>query len=90
MQVVKMLPLLTLCLVSSLATAQGKNCSELSNPQARQECLKRQSGADVDCSKISDSQARRECAQRKQDNGADCSKLSTPDLRRQCLDQKAK
>ena len=90
MRIVKIFPLLTLCLVSSLATAEEKNCSELTNPQARQECLKRTSSADVDCSSISDSGARRECAQRKQQNGADCSKLATAELRQQCLKQRAK
>jgi hypothetical protein len=90
MRVVKILPLLTLCLASSLATAQEKNCSDLTNPQARQECMKRKSSANADCSAISDSQARKECAQRKQQNSADCSKLATAELRQQCLSQKAK
>jgi hypothetical protein len=90
MRIVKILPLLTLCLASSLGTAQEKNCSELTNPQARQECLRRTYGADADCSAISDSRARRECAQRKQQNSADCSKLATAELRQQCLRQKAK
>jgi hypothetical protein len=38
MRVAKILPPLILCLASSLATAQEKNCSDLTNPQARQEC----------------------------------------------------
>ena len=90
MRVVKLLPLLILCLASSLGTAQERNCSELTNPQARQECAKHKSGAEVDCSSIADAQARRECAERKQQNGADCSKLATADLRQQCARQKAK
>ena len=90
MRVVKLFPLLTLCLASSLAVAQERNCSDLDNRQARQECLKRQANADVDCSRIEDSQARRDCAQRKPQNGADCSKLATPEMREQCLEQKAK
>src|SRR6478609_7743263 len=67
-----------------VAIAQEKNCSDITNPQARQECMKHKSSANVDCSAISDSQARRECAQRKQQNSADCSKLATPELRQQC------
>jgi|KBSMisStandDraft_5_1062788.scaffolds.fasta_scaffold195001_2 hypothetical protein len=92
MRIVKILSLLTLCLASTLATAQekNKNCRELTNPQARQECLKRTSSADVDCSGISDSRARKECAQRKQENSPDCSKLATAELRQQCFNQKAK
>jgi hypothetical protein len=39
MRVAKILPPLTLYLASSLATAQEKNCSDLTNPQARQECM---------------------------------------------------
>jgi hypothetical protein len=39
MRVAKILPPLILCLASSLATAQEKNCSDLTNPQARQECM---------------------------------------------------
>jgi hypothetical protein len=38
MRVAKILPPLILCLASALATAQEKNCSDLTNPQARQEC----------------------------------------------------
>jgi hypothetical protein len=90
MRVAKILPLLTLCLTGSFAIAQEKNCSDITNPQARQECMKHKSSANVDCSAISDSQARRECAQRKQQNSADCSKLATPELRQQCVSQKAK
>ena len=90
MRIAKILPLLTLCLAIPFATADDKNCSELTNPEARQECLKRTAGADVDCSAISDSRARRECAQRKQENSADCSKLSTAELRQRCLNQKTR
>ncbi len=90
MRVVKILPLLTLCLASSLVIAQEKNCSDLTNPQARQECMKHKSSAEVDCSNVADSQARKECAQRKQQNGADCSKLASAELRQQCARQKAK
>ena len=39
MRVAKILPPLIVCLASSLATAQEKNCSDLTNPQARQECM---------------------------------------------------
>jgi hypothetical protein len=84
------LPLLTLCLASSFAQADEKNCSDVSNRQARQECMKRQSNAEADCSAISDAQARQECAQRKQQNGADCSKLETAEAREQCARRKAK
>lgn len=90
MRVAKILPLLILCLASSLATAQEKNCNDLANPQARQECMKHKSSANVDCSAISDPKARKECAQRKQENSADCSKLATAELRQQCLSKKAK
>jgi hypothetical protein len=90
MRVAKLLPLFILCLASSLATAEERNCSDLENRQARQECMQRKANADVDCSTINDSQARRECAQRKQQNSADCSKLATPEMRQQCLNQKAK
>jgi hypothetical protein len=90
MRIAKILPLLALCAISTLVTAQEKNCSDLTNPQARQECVKHKSSANVDCSAISDTQARRECAQRKQQNTADCSKLATPELRQQCVSQKTK
>jgi hypothetical protein len=39
MRVAKILPPSILCLASSLATAQEKNCSDLTNPQARQQCM---------------------------------------------------
>ena len=90
MRVVKTLPLLTLCLAGSLAIAQDRNCSDLTNPQARQECMQRKAGADVDCTNVADAQARRECAKRKQENSADCSKLATAEMRQQCMNQKAK
>lgn|GEM_PF-1666885 len=89
MQVSKLLPLLTLFLASSLATAEDRNCSDLNNRQARQECAKQKSVRDVDCSSIDDSDARRECAQRKHRNGVDCSKLDDADSRRECARQKA-
>jgi hypothetical protein len=88
MRVVKILPLLTLCLVSSLALADEKDCSDLSNSDARQECMKRRASADVDCSKIDDADARRDCAQRKQQNGADCSRLGSSDARQECVNRK--
>lgn len=90
MRLVKILPLLTACVASSIAIAQQRNCSELTNPQARQECLKNKPSGNVDCSTLSDSQARKECAERKQQNGVDCSKLATADARQQCLKQKPK
>jgi hypothetical protein len=90
MRIVKILPLFTLCLVSSLAIAQEKNCSQLTNPQARQECMKHKTSAEADCGAIADAQARKECAQRKQQNTADCSKLATAELRQQCARQKGK
>jgi hypothetical protein len=88
MRVAKILPLLSLCLASSLAIADERNCSELNSPQARQECMKHKASADVDCSTINDAQARKECAQRKNQNSADCSKLATAELRQQCASQK--
>ena len=90
MKVSKLLPLLTLCLVSSLATADDRNCSDLKNRQARQECAKQKSVNEADCSKIESSDARRECVQRKQQDSVDCSKLDTADLRARCARQKAK
>ena len=89
MKVVKILSSLTLCLVSSLALADDRNCSDLPNADARQECMKRRSNSDVDCSKIDDRQARRECAQRKEQKGGDCSELGTPELRQECAKRKA-
>jgi hypothetical protein len=89
MRVVKLLPSLALLLISSLAIADDKNCSDLSDRQARQECMKRSAGADVDCSTINEPQARRECAERKQQNSADCSKLETAEMRQRCMRQKA-
>lgn len=89
MKVVRILSLLTLCLASSLVLADDRNCSDLTNAEARQECMKRRSNTDVDCSKIDDRQARRECAQRKEQKGADCSELGTPELRQECAKRKA-
>jgi hypothetical protein len=89
MRVVRILSLLTLCLASSLVIADEKNCSDISNADARQECMKRRSNSDVDCSKIDDRDARRECAQRKEGKGADCSELGTPELRRECAKRKS-
>jgi hypothetical protein len=89
MKVVKILSLLTLCLTSSLVLADDRNCSDLANADARQECMKRRSDADVDCSKIDDRQARRECAQRKEHKSSDCSELGTPELRQECAKRKA-
>ena len=88
MRVVKLLSLVTLCLISSLAVAQEKNCNDVTDRQARQECMKHKASADVDCSTISDPQARRECAERKQQNSVDCSQLATAELRQQCLSKK--
>jgi hypothetical protein len=89
MRVVKLLPSVALFLISSLAIADEKNCSDVSDRQARQECMKRSASADVDCSSVNDPQARRECAERKQQNTADCSKLETAELRQRCMRQKA-
>jgi len=88
MRVVRILPLLTLCLAGSLAMPDEKNCSDLANAQARQECMQHKASGDVDCSSISGAEARKECAQRKQQNSADCSKLATPEARQQCAKQK--
>jgi hypothetical protein len=90
MRFMNTLPLLTLCLAGSMVMAQDRNCSDLSDPQARQECLKRKTSAEADCSNVADAQARRECAQHKQQNSADCSKLATAELRQRCARQKAK
>ncbi len=90
MTLTRILALWALCLASSLVMADDKNCSDLNNADARQECLKRKSTADVDCSKIDDQQARRECAQRKEQNGADCSKLADAGRRQECVRQKAR
>jgi hypothetical protein len=89
MKVVTILSSLTLCLASSLVVADDRNCGDLADADARQECMKRRSNGDVDCSKIDDRQARRECAQRKEQKGADCSELSTPELRQECARRKA-
>jgi hypothetical protein len=90
MQVLKLVPVLTLCLAGSLAKADNVNCSSLTNPQARQECAQHKTAANADCSAISDQQARKECAERKQQNTVDCSKLATAEARQQCARQKAK
>jgi hypothetical protein len=74
-------------LTGSFALADDKNCSDLANPQARQECLQHKYGNNVDCSKLASEQARKECVQYK-GNSVDCSKLATPELRRQCGKQK--
>lgn len=89
MRVVKALSLLTLCLASSMAIADDRNCGDLSDANARQECMKRRANADVDCSKLDDREARRECAQRKQANGADCGKLDSAEARQECMRRKA-
>jgi hypothetical protein len=88
MQVAKWIPLITLCLAGSFAVADDKNCSDLNNPQARQECNKRKAVSEANCSSINDSKARRECAERKQDNSVDCSKLGSQEARKECARKK--
>ena len=86
MRLTNVLPIMILTLTTSLAMAEGVNCSDLANPQARRECAKKQSGAEVDCTKIADPQARKECA----GNNAECSKLATAEARQKCVEEKAK
>ena len=86
MRLTSILPIAILALTSSLAMAQDVNCSDLTNPQARRECMKKQSGAEIDCTKIADPEARKECA----GNSADCGKLATPEARQKCVEEKAK
>ena len=92
MKFASVLPMLTLCVVSSVAMAQDKNCGDIANPQARQECFQHKYGKEVDCSKLTNLSARKECADYKHDNATavDCSKLATEELRRQCVRQKTK
>jgi hypothetical protein len=87
MRLSKFVLMVILGMSGPFALADDKNCSDLANPQARQECLQHKYGKDVDCSKLGAEQARKECLQYK-GNNADCSKLATPELRRQCGKQK--
>src|SRR5574342_482884 len=92
MRPMKFLLVALLGLASSVAMAQNnRNCGDLANPQAREECLKHKSGNDVDCSKLDNEQARKECRERKagsDDKNIDCSKLDNDELRRKCRREK--
>jgi hypothetical protein len=85
-----------LSLTGSLAMADDVNCTAMSNPQARQQCLVHKYDSTPDCAKLASPQARQECATYKVNNKAgngdsvDCSKLAAPEARRQCAKQKAK
>jgi hypothetical protein len=87
MRLSKLMLVVVLSVAGPFALADDKNCSDVANPQARQECLQHKYGNDVDCSRLATEQARKECVQYK-GNSVDCSKLATPELRRQCGKQK--
>ena len=92
MRFINALPTVILVLASSVAIAEDKNCADLANPQARQECMQHKYGDDTDCSKFTNQQARKECLEHKQSNGngVDCGKLANAEQRRECVKQKAK
>jgi hypothetical protein len=89
MRIVKLLPIAILTFATSFATAKDKDCSDIDNDRARQEC-REQNSKDVDCSKLGSDDARKECRERKYGSSGkvDCSKLNSDQLRRECRKEK--
>lgn len=85
MRIMKLLPIVILSFAASSATADDKDCSDIDNDRARQECRQHNSD-DVDCSKLNSDDARNECRERKYggSGNVDCSKLDNEQLRREC------
>jgi hypothetical protein len=77
MRLMKFLPIVILCLASSMAMAKnddknkydGVNCGKLDNDKARKECRERKYGSNdgkkVDCSKLDNDKRRSECREEK-------------------------
>ena len=63
MRIMKVLPIVILTFATSFAAAD-KDCSDIDNDRARQECREHNS-KDVDCSKLGSDNAREECRERK-------------------------
>jgi hypothetical protein len=89
MRIMKLLPIMILTFATSLATAKDKDCGDIDNDRARQECRQQKSN-DVDCSKLDSDNARKECRERKYGSSGhvDCSKLNNDQLRRECRQEK--
>jgi hypothetical protein len=88
MRLMKLLPIVILTFATSFAVAD-KDCSDIDNDRARQECREHNS-KDVDCSKLGSDNAREECRERKYGSKGkvDCSKLNNDQLRRECRQEK--
>ncbi len=61
MRIMKLLPIAILTFAASLATADDKDCSDIDNDRARQECRQHKSD-DVDCSKLNSDMPARSAA----------------------------
>ena len=79
MRLIKLLPIVILCLTGSMAMAKDNdknkfddvNCGTLDNDKVRKECRQRKYGSNdgkkVDCSKLDNDKLRKECKQEKWD-----------------------
>ena len=78
MRLMKLLPIVILCLTSTMAMAKDKdnkydgvNCGNLDNNNLRNECRQRKYGSNngkkVDCGKLDNDKLRRECREEKWD-----------------------
>ena len=76
MRLMKLLPIVILCLASSMAVAKddknkfdGVNCGKLDNDKVRKECRQQKYGSNdgkkVDCSKLDNDKRRSECREEK-------------------------
>ena len=89
MRTVKLLSIVILSFATSLVAAKNKDCGDIDNDRARQEC-RQQKSADGDCSKLDSDSARKQCRERKYGSSGhvNCSKFDNDQLRRECREEK--
>jgi hypothetical protein len=89
MRLMNVLPIVILSIASSFAIAKDKDCSDIDNDRARQECRQHEYDG-VNCSNLNSDNARRRCREAKYGSSGhvDCSKLDNDNLRRECREEK--
>lgn len=89
MRLMKALTIVILSFASSFAVAKDKDCSDIDNDRARQECRQHESD-DVNCNNLNSDNARKQCREAKYGSSGhvDCSKFDSDKLRRECREEK--
>jgi hypothetical protein len=89
MRLIKAVPIAILSFACSFAFAKDKDCSDIDNDRARQECLQHKSD-DVNCNNLNSDNARKQCREAKYGSSGhvDCSKFDSDKLRRECREEK--